>query len=341
MAKILLVDDDEKNLELLEAILSPLGYDILKADDGVSALSIIKKEKVDLVLLDVMMPEMSGFEVAQRIKADRQIPVILLTSLREKEDILKGLESGADEFLSKPFFKEELLLRIKNTLKLKEYQNTLRERVNRRTAYLKEALKKLTVLTREMAFRLLTAAEYRDIETGKHLIRVGRYSRIICEALGFKKAFLELMENAAPMHDIGKVGIPDNILLKPGKLTPEEFETMKSHTLIGARILEGSEFPLIQMSCAIALTHHEKWDGSGYPYGKKREDIPLSGRIVALTDVFDALSSRRPYRPAFPWDESLNMVKQDTGKSFDPQVVEAFLKSIDSIRAVYDKYGAK
>jgi putative two-component system response regulator len=335
--RILLVDDDELNLMRLETILRP-HYDIFRAKDGDDALLILEKEKIDLVLLDIIMPGMSGFEVARRIKTVDQIPVILLTTLKEKEDIIKGLESGADEFLSKPILKEELLLRIKNILKPKQYQNTLEELVDKRLEDLKEVLKESVELNREMVFRLLVASEYRDDQTGKHITRVGKYSQIIGEAYGYKGEFLEVIENAAKMHDLGKIGIPDRILLKPGKLTPEEFETMKSHTVIGASILEGSSFPLLKMSYEIALTHHEKWDGTGYPYGSKGEAIPVSGRIVALSDVFDALLSHRPYKPPFTWEKSIEIIKQGRGTHFDPRVVDSFFSRINDIQVVYTDY---
>lgn len=337
--KILLVDDDSKSLDLLEAILLPQGYGIVRCCDGKAALEIIEKEDIDLVLSDVIMPGISGFELTETIKAKKKVPVILLTSLREKEDVIKGFESGADEFLFKPYIKEELLLRVRNVGRLKEYQDTLRQRVNKRTAHLKETLRKIGALNREMIFRLLTAAEYRDDETGRHIIRVSKYSKVIAESMGFERKFLELIEVAALMHDLGKVGIPDKILLKPGKLTAEEFEIMKTHTTIGAKILEGSKIPLIVMAQNIALNHHEKWDGSGYPRGIKGEDIPIAGRIVALSDIFDALTTRRPYKPAFPWEKSIEIIKEEENNHhLDSKVTEEFFKRIDDIKAIYNKY---
>ncbi|MEK7448681.1 MAG: HD domain-containing phosphohydrolase [Planctomycetota bacterium] len=335
---ILIVDDQTENLDLLENILVPHGYRIIKAGDGPTAMAMTEKHPIDLILLDVVMPGMNGFEVARKIKSQKNIPIIFLTTLTERNDLIKGLESGADEFLSKPFFFEELLLRIKNILKIKEYQNTLEAKVEERTKQLGKAFDELLMVNNEMVKRLLVATEFRDDETGQHIIRVGKYSRLIGKRLNLESSYLNLLEQAAPCHDIGKIGIPDKILLKPGKLTLEEFEEMKKHTVIGGHILEGSKFSLVKMAQEIALTHHEKWDGSGYPHGLKDENIPMSGRITAVCDVFDALTSKRPYKPPFSWDKSLAIIKEETGRHFDPNAVEAFFKTLDQIKQIYDEY---
>ncbi len=336
--KILLVDDDENYLWLLEKILVPHGYEILKCKDGESALKTIKNEHVDLVLLDVIMPGMSGFETAKKIKQEKEIPVILLTALGEKEDLLTGLANGADEFLTKPFLKEELLLRVDNMLKIKGYQNTLEEMVSKRTSELADALSSIRGLNKEILSRLLVAAEYRDDDTGNHIVRVGKYSEIVADCLLLEPKFRELIGAAAPMHDIGKIAIPDSILLKPGRLTPHEHELMKTHTTIGASILKESKFPMMVMACEIALNHHERWDGHGYPGGLCAEQIPLTGRIVAIADVFDALTSRRPYKEPFSWERSMDIIMSERGKTFDPCVVDSFAKGTERLRAVYDEY---
>lgn len=336
--KILLVDDDTENLSLLETILSLQGYETLSCENGTTALQALDEGPIDLILLDVVMPGLSGYDVARQIKATRQIPIILLTGLKEENDVIRGLECGADEFITKPFLKEELLLRIQNLLRLKEYQNDLEKTVNRRAGQLRNALKSSSALNQEMIYRLLMAAECRNDASGHHITRIGKYSCVIAENLGLKGEYVNLLEDAATMHDVGKIGVPDTILLKPGKLTADEFEIIKSHTTMGATILRESEFPLVNMSYDISLTHHEKWDGTGYPNGMKGEEIPLTGRIVALADVFDALTSKRPYKEAYSWEESLKIIRAATGTHFDPAVVEAFFKGIDRIRAIYEEY---
>jgi putative two-component system response regulator len=336
--KILLVDNDERNLQFLGSILSPEGYDVIRAKDGKNALSLLKESDADLVLIAAVMPGMSGFDTARRIKEDGDVPVILMTGLREKDDIVEGLKCGVDEFLSKPFLKEELLLKLNNILKLKEYESAFKKISSNRARYLKEMLNRSSNLNRDMVFRLLAAVENKDDEAGNHVLRLAKYSRIIAENMGFKGEYVELIESAAPLHDIGKIGIPDRILLKPGRLTPKEFETMQSHTVIGASILEGSGISLLNMSYEIALCHHEKWDGTGYPEHLKGTRIPPAARIIGLADVFDALTSKRPYKAAFPWEKSLIIIKDERGKHFDPQVVDAFANKIHEIGKIYREY---
>ena len=336
--KILIVDDQEANVKLLASILSRKGYETLKAYDGESALEIVNKQNVDLILLDVMMPGISGFEVAKQVKKIKQIPIIMVTGLIDREKIIEGFESGADEFISKPYVKEELLLRIGNILKVKEYQNNLEGIVEERTKSLREVLRKLNIVSREVMHRLLVAAEYRDDNTGKHVTRVGKYSRIIAEGLNVDREYADLIEQTAPMHDIGKIGISDLILNKPDKLTFEEFEIMKTHVVIGTKIIERGESPLIETAYEIILNHHEKWSGNGYPKNTKGKDIPLSGRIVALADVFDALTSKRPYKAGFSWEVSMSIIKDEREKHFDPDIVDSFLKNEENIQSVYKEY---
>jgi putative two-component system response regulator len=335
---ILIVDNDEKNLQFLEGILHPEGYATQRAKDGKSALRLLENEAIDLVLIAAIMPGMSGFDTTKYIKEGRDIPVILLTGLREKDDIVRGLACGVDEILSKPFLKEELLLKLNNILKLKEYEQAFREIATTRVAYLRSILKSSLKLSREVVFRLLSAVEHKDDESEKHMLRVARFSKAIAENLGFKGEFLDLLESAAPMHDIGKIGIPDRILLKPGKLTPRELATMKTHTVIGGSILEGSTVSLLTLSREIALCHHERWDGTGYPEGIAGAKIPIAARIVAVADAFDALTSPRPYKPAYPWEKSLILIKDERGRHFDPRVVDAFLTRIHEIRAIHRTY---
>jgi len=336
--KILIADSNQGNTKLLEAILAGKGYEVIKARNGEDVLKILEKGNIDLILLDIMIPGFSGFELARRIKEKKQIPLVLITDSREKEDIIEGFHSGVDEYLFKPFVKEELLVRIKNILKVREYQDTLEGVIREKTESLRKVLQKLNTANKEVMHRLLVAAEYRDDDTGRHVTRVGKYSRIIAEGLGLDGDYLDLIEQAAPMHDIGKIGVSDLILHKPGELTFEEFEIMKSHVIIGMRILEKSESPLIEIASDIILNHHERWDGKGYPNGLRGNDIPLSGRIVALADVFDAITTRRPYKPAFSWDESIRIINEEKGRHFDPAVVNAFLNSHAEIRNVYMEF---
>jgi putative two-component system response regulator len=337
--KILIADDIPENLDLLETLLITEGHEVIRRDDGRAALKAFEQDdNIDLALLDVMMPGLTGYELTKKIKERKPIPVILLTGLKKEEDIIKGLECGADEFLNKPFVREELVLRIRNILQLKEYQNDLETTVQKRTGQLSEALRNSSALNREMIYRLLAAAECRNDASAKHIIRIGKYSRITARNLGFNGELIAIVEDAASMHDIGKIGIPDKILLKPGKLTIDEFEVIKSHTTIGAAILEDSEFPLLNMSYEIAFTHHERWDGTGYPAGLKGNDIPIIGRVVALADVFDALTSRRPYKPAYTWEKSLEIIQEESGTHFDPAVVSAFLTGLKDIKQIYEDF---
>ncbi len=336
--RILLVDDHLDCLDILEAIILPAGYETIRATSGREALDIIRQADIDLVILDVMMPVMSGYETARLIRLEKKTPIILLTALKERECVIRGLENGADEFMVKPVIKEEFLLRIKHILELKKHHDALENMVLKRTRKLRLARDMLLESNHEVVKRLLMAVEYKDDEIGRHIIRVGKYSQILVQKLGLGPRLVEIIEYAAQMHDIGKVGIPDSILFKRGRLTPQEFEVMKTHTVIGGRILGDSPHYLLKAACEIAFNHHERWDGLGYPCGKKARDIPVSGRIVAVSDVFDAITSARPYKKPLEWEESLGIIKAESGRSFDPWVVEAFFKALDQIRDIYGFY---
>ena len=348
-SKILVVDDEKSNLRLMEAMLLPLGYEILMARDGQEAIETLRAQAVDLILLDLMMPRMDGFEAARRIKADpdtRIIPVVIVTALQEVQDRVRALEAGADDFLTKPVDKTELRARVASLLKVKayndhmrSYQRELEAEVDRRTRDLKKAFEKIKSASLETVYRLTRAAEYKDEETGAHIQRMSNYAAAIGQTMGLNDKVVESLLYAAPMHDIGKIGIPDRILLKPAKLDAEEWEIMKTHTLIGARILEGSGTGFIRLGEVIALTHHEKWDGSGYPRGLRGNRIPLAGRIVALADVFDALTSKRSYKEAFPLEKSFEIIRAGRGGHFDPAVVDAFFSTIDRLLAIRERFG--
>jgi len=346
--KILAVDDEEKNLTLLEAILSPLGYEVEKAQSGKEALAKIEEFPPDMILLDVMMPDMTGYEVCKRLKGEEGtqiIPIVMITALVDKESKVKGIEAGVDDFLTKPVDKIELIARVKNLLKIKEYNDytrdwsrMLQDKVIEQTARLRESFEqlrkahaKLEKAHLDTIFRLSVAAEYKDEDTANHIHRVSAYAGIVAENMGSSEDQVYLIVHASPMHDVGKIGIPDHILLKPGKLTPEEWGIMKNHALIGERILADADDDLIKAGQVVAVSHHEKWDGSGYPKGLKGEDIPLLGRITAISDVFDALVSRRPYKAPMSNEKAFGVIERSTGSHFDPRVGKAFFQAIDRI----------
>jgi len=333
-ARILIVDDQPSNVLLLEGILQEEDYTAYKGiTDSRQALSLYLEYQPDLILLDLQMPYLDGFEVMNQLRAHVSpgafLPILVLTADITPDAKRQALAEGATDFLTKPFDQTEVLLRIKNLLRtrllhlqLQDQNQLLEQKVRERTAELEET-------QIEILERLALAAEYRDDDTGEHTRRVGQMSAQIAQALGLSNADVELIRRAAPLHDVGKIGIPDSILLKPGKLTPEEFELMKTHTTVGAKMLSGGQFPLLQLAEEIALSHHERWDGTGYS-GLKGESIPMAGRIVTVADVFDALTNERPYKKAWLHTEAIAEIQRQTGQQFDPRVVEAFLHVVDS-----------
>jgi putative two-component system response regulator len=345
---ILVVDDEDRNLRLMEAMLLPAGYHILTARNGEQALDVVSKERVDVILLDVMMPKMDGYEVASRLKSDPEtkiIPIVMVTALNAKEDRIKAIEAGADDFLTKPVDKTEMRARVASLVKVKAYNDYMRDHqkeleseVAKRTRDLEQAFERIKSVSLEAIYRLTRAAEYKDEDTGSHIQRMSNYAAAIARHMGLGKRVTESILYATPMHDIGKIGIPDRILLKPGKLDPDEWAVMKQHTAIGARILEGSSTGIIRLGEIVALTHHEKWDGSGYPRGLKGKQIPLVGRIVAIADVFDALTSKRPYKEAFSLEKSYEIIRQGRGNHFDPAVVDVFFSAEAKILKIKEAF---
>ncbi|MBW1682204.1 MAG: response regulator [Deltaproteobacteria bacterium] len=346
--KILVVDDEEQNLRLMEALLVPLGYDVVVARNGEETFDRVAKTNPDVILLDILMPGLNGFEVAKKLKASegtRIIPIVMVTSLNDVEDRVRALEAGADDFLAKPVEMTELRARVQSSLKIKayydhmrDYQKKLEAEVARRTAQLKAAFEKIRGASLETIYRLSRAAEYKDEDTGAHILRMSNYSSVVARKMGLNGRVVDSILYAAPMHDVGKIGTPDRILLKPGKLTMAECETMKQHAATGGKILEGADPGFMRLAEVVALTHHEKWDGSGYPNGLKGKKIPLAGRIVAIGDVFDALTSKRPYKEAFSLEKSYEIIRQSRGTHFDPDVVDAFFSAEDEIVAIKDRY---
>lgn len=352
--RLLLVDDEEPALEALEKMLRRGGYQFLAVqNDSSTVVDTFRQFKPDLVLLDLHMPRMNGFQLMEALQAlipeGEYVPFVVLTGDRDPEVRTRALSSGAKDFLAKPYEYNEVLLRIKNLLetrmlyqRLQEHNNLLEEKVRERTKDLEG--------TREQVLRRLAlAAEYRDDVTGRHAERVGVLSALLAQRLGVSEEVVKLIRFAAPLHDVGKIGIPDAILMKAGPLSKDEFEVMKSHTHIGARILAGGRFPLLELAREIALTHHERWDGKGYT-GMAGERIPVVGRIVAVADVFDSLTHERPYKPACDLEEAMGIIEGGRGSHFDPRVVDAFvelveegdlvqLRALEELETLYAKNG--
>jgi putative two-component system response regulator len=329
-ARVLIIDDQLPNIKLLEKMLGQAGYsDLRSTTDPYNGLSLFVEFRPDILLLDLQMPGLSGFQVMERVKEnvgnETYLPILVLTGDVSVETKQRALACGATDFVVKPFHLMEVLLRIRNLLEtrflhlqLKDQNQLLETKVRERTYDLEES--RLEILQ-----RLSLAAEFRDDDTGRHTQRVGAVSALLARQLGLPDDLVELIRLAAPLHDVGKIGIADAILLKPGGLTPDEFREMTGHTTIGGRILSASQSPLLQLAEQIALTHHESWDGSGYPLGLQGEDIPLAGRIVSVADVFDALTHHRPYKKAWPVGDAVAEISRLDGRKFDPRVVAAFL----------------
>ena len=340
--KILIVENQKIQAKFLENILTNAGYKHIHTTTNPSeTIQIFYQFHPDLLLLDLALPSNDGFGVIRQLRGlgkEDYFPILALSSERGQEMRLKALEAGATDFLTKPFDDAEVLARIRNMIEMRildsqvRHQNkVLEEKVQERTRELYET--RLDIIR-----RLARAAEYRDNETGIHVIRMSRYCAKLGHIIGLSDSQCDLLLTASPLHDIGKIGIPDYILLKPGKLDPEEWEIMKTHTIIGAELLSGSSSPLMKMAEMIALTHHEQWEGGGYPRGLKGENIPLVGRISGLCDVFDALTSKRPYKAAWSVEDAVVEIKKESGKHFDPTLVEGFLKILPELKSIREEY---
>jgi putative two-component system response regulator len=341
-ASILLVDDETVNLKLLQRSLEALGYARLTSlSDPRAVLPHYEKHRPDLVVLDLNMPGMNGFEVMGKLQAldqDDMPPVLILTAQHAQEDRIRALRNGAQDYITKPFSIEELSARVRNLLQAQLNRKMIRGRNLQLEQRVCERTQELYNTRLQIVRRLGRAAEYRDNETGLHILRMSKISALLGEAVGMGRESCELLLNASPMHDIGKIGIPDHILLKPGGFEPHEWEIMKSHTTIGADILSGDDSDILNMAREIAFTHHEKWDGSGYPRGLQGENIPLEGRIVAVADVFDALTSERPYKRAWPIEDALDFVRSQRGQHFDPQLVDLFMENLPAVLDIRNRF---
>jgi putative two-component system response regulator len=328
-ARVLVVDDQQANVILLQRMLEQWGYnDVVATTDAASVYALCKETPPDLILLDLQMPQPDGFELMEILRPITQgppsIPILVLTADAQQATRQRALAGGANDFLSKPLEPIEVRLRIGNLLETRRLQLQLFDRNVHLTEAVQERTEDLQAARLELLERLALAAEYRDDNTQEHAQRVGRTAALLGRALGMSDAEAEVLHRAAPLHDIGKIGIPDQILLKHTHLTPEEYELMKSHARIGAEILSGSTFAILQKAEEIAATHHEAWDGGGYPLGISGTEIPLSGRIVAVADVFDALVHERPYKEPWPLERAVEEIRKLAGRQFDPDVADVF-----------------
>lgn len=357
---VMVVDDEFVNVKVVRKYLKDAGYEnFVTTNDSREALNLVRQQRPDVVILDVMMPHVDGLQILTAIRRDadlRHIPVLILTASDDTQTKLDALQLGATDFLRKPVDPTELVVRVRNVLIVKRHLDQLADHSAQLEKEVQKRTQELADSRTEVIHALACAGEQRDQETGNHVIRVARFAGILANELGLEKEQVELLEQVAVLHDVGKIGIPDSILLKPGKLDDVEFAIMQKHCEYGMNILMGvacktheltksnngqrrlSRSPILRMAATIAISHHEKWDGTGYPSGLKGEAIPIEGRICAVADVFDALSTRRPYKPAFPWERCCEILERGRGTHFDPRVLDAFFARQADIREVQRKY---
>ncbi|MFO0635438.1 MAG: response regulator [Nannocystaceae bacterium] len=355
LGRVLLVDDEAAIRKVIERMLEAEGYEVLHASDGAEALELAWREPVDTIVLDMRMPGMSGLDVCRQLRADprtEHTPVVFVTGMADRQFRRDALHAGATDFLAKPFDEIELLARLRNSVRIKLYydglareRSDLRGAVQRQLAELEGASARLERLQRDLAVarhetieRLARAAEYRDDETAAHLHRMSHYCHLLARKAELDDYACEMLRIASPMHDVGKIGIPDHILLKRGRLSPEEYQIMKQHAEIGFRILSGSDSDLVTLAATIAHTHHEQWAGTGYPRGLRGEAIPIEGRIAAIADVFDALTSERPYKHAWPVEDAVAHLEAGAGGHFDPRLTEMFIGSLDEVLQIRERF---
>ncbi len=340
--RILIIDDEPSNLKLLDKVLRREGYhDLELVSDPREVVERYRKQRCDLILLDINMPYLDGYQVMDQLKALQDPllpPVVVLTAQQGKDYLLRALAAGARDFINKPFDRNELLMRVRNLLDAQLAHRMLYDQKAVLEAMVAARTDELRRTRLQVVQRLGMAAEYRDEETGSHILRMSHTCALLARAIGWSEADCDLILNASPMHDIGKIGISDAVLLKPGKFEPHEWDIMKTHVTIGGKLLEGDDSDLMCMAREIALNHHEKWDGSGYPAGLSGEAIPQSGRIAALADAFDALTSERPYKKAWSVADAMEYVESNRGKHFEPRLMDLFRERLPDILAIKEKY---
>jgi len=335
--EILVVDDKKENLQLLQTVLAKYGCRVRSALSGEMALLSIKAKKPDLILLDINMPNMDGYEVCSTLKNDNEtsdIPIIFISAKGDIDAKVKAFELGAVDYVTKPFSSREVLARVKTHLLLNDYQQSLEELVEEKVNKIKNLNKQLELTQNEMASTLGAFMEERDDDTGRHVQRVAALSKLIAMHYGLDSETVGLIYKAAPFHDAGKVSIPDDILKKPGKFEPLEWETMKTHAIKGYEIFKDAKSPVLKMAAVIAKEHHERWDGKGYPLGLKTQEISIAGRIVILADIFDALMHKRVYKDAWKLEDVVKYIEENRGQIFEPKIADIFLQNIDEFVAI-------
>ena len=337
-SRILILEDDKASRLLLKSILVSAGYvNIRCLPNGKRIANIYRSYKPDLLILDLNMPKVTGFDVMARLRSeypDDYLPIIIISGDSDDSVHLRAFSSGAKDFLNKPYDRLKVLMRCQNIIQTNLLQNEVKDQNANLAAIIHERTAELHQSRLDVIRRLGYAAEYRDTDTGDHIVRMSRYCEALARAIGMNDEDCELVLATTPLHDVGKIAIPDSILLKPGALTPEEFNVMRTHTSIGAEILSGGTSSFLKMAEMVALTHHERWDGKGYPRGLKGEEIPLVGRICAICDVFDALTSERPYKKAWTFEAALKEIKRMGGLHFDPQLCSTFLQLVPDFKAI-------
>jgi putative two-component system response regulator len=345
---ILVVDDDLYILESVSALLKEYGYSVTSCNNAKDAIDRLQEAKTDVVLTDIKMPYITGIELLKKIREmNADLPVILMTAYAQIDVAIDGIKHGAFDFIIKPYKPEHLIYSVEKAVRYmnlmqmeRNYKHTLENTVQQRTQELADALTMLRNISKEIVRRLIAVAEFRDTDTGAHISRIGLYANKIAEALDMPMDFVETITFASQMHDVGKIGIPDNILLKPGSLTPAEFDIMKTHTVIGEKMLSDSSYADIQMAASIALNHHERWDGTGYPRGLKGEETPLEGRIIIICDQYDALRSKRPYKPPLSHHEAFKIIIEGNGRTlpehFDPTILGAFIEVASTFDEIFN-----
>ncbi len=338
--EVISVDDQADNLDLIERMSRGLEFKIHSFTDPIKALQFAEGNEVDLVFVDYMMPQMNGIELILKIRQKHpDIPIIMITAVASDSNLkIKAIEAGATEFLNKPLIKAEFIARITNLANLRKSQVFYKNWAQLLQEEVRKATEDIVSREYETLEVLGNAAEFKDPETANHIKRVALYSKMLMHMVGESEHQQNLIYHTSPLHDIGKLGIPDAILLKPGKLTSKEFDTIKTHTSIGFEMTKAASSPFLKAGAAIALTHHEKYNGGGYPRGLEGKSIPLFGRIVAITDVFDALTTKRPYKEPWPVDKALHLLQEEKGRHFDPDLVGSFIGNKAGIMAIYSKY---